>query len=161
MPRYSTVTSIYTGLPGLARTAKHDGIIQQHADRIAGRIRGYVGSRYAVGGWTSTSSTPQQIRDWSDGLTTQLTMRSLYTQEAQNVNEWVNEWAETIMESLELVRSGELKVIDDNGTEVSQAATRSYVHGNRSSYPTVFDVDTVTAWDVDSDLIDDISTNRQ
>src|SRR3972149_6862014 len=94
MARYSTSTSIYMALPGLSNTEQTKNIIQYHADRVSGLVNSYVGTHYQVSGWTTTASTPQMILSISDRLTSMYVMRSVYTQDAQNANEWVEQLGE-------------------------------------------------------------------
>lgn len=160
MARYSTSTSIYLVLPGLANTDLNTQLIQLHADRISGMIGGYVGARYSVSGWTTASATPQMIQSISDRLASQATMRSLYTQDAQNANEWVNELGEQALEELKMIAKGELAVIADSGSEAARATLRNFVRGSRKDYTPVFDLDDATSWVVDPDLLTQINSDR-
>ena len=160
MPRYSTSTSIYVILPGLPNTTTNTTLIQQHADRVSGLIGSYVGRWYTVSGWTTAASTPQEVQECSDGLTAQRTMRSLFTRDAQNKNEWVDDWAKQAMKWLSAVSEREAVILDSTGAESPLASTGKLIMGTRGSYTPIFDVDTATAWSIDSDLIDSIDSDR-
>lgn len=160
MPRYSTTTSIYTMLPGLVATSTNDSLIQQHADRVGGMIDSYVGRWYAVSGWTTASSTPQSVQLWSDALTAQLTMRSKFTADGQNKNEWVKELADQAIKDLEGIRDRELIIIDSTGTEASLATVSALVTATRHRYTPIFDVDSELNWKVDPDLKTQIESER-
>jgi len=136
-------------------------MIRLHADRIGGLIDSYVGKKYDVSGWTSSSSTPQIIQSISDRLVSQYTMRSVFTQEGQNVNEWVNELADTAMDELKSIASGDMVILDSNGSEASKPSRANSIRGNRKDYTPVFDVDKDTSWSMDGDLNDAIQDSRQ
>ena len=158
--RYSTFTSIYVMLPGINKTNPNDILIQQHADRISGKINSYVGRCYNVSGWTTAALTPQAIQLWSDALTAQLTMRSKFTSDGQNRNEWVNELAKDALEDLEKVREKDLKIFNSDGTEATLVSGSSSVQSTRKDFTPIFDVDKDINWVVDPDLIDSIADDR-
>ena len=160
MARYSTSTSIYTMLPGLPNTTTTTTLIQQHADRISGTIEGYVGRWYAVSAWTSASTTPQIIQDISDAITAQKTMRSIFTKDAQNRNDWVNDLAEQAVDDLKAINEQKLMVFDSTGAEASRQPSGAFVSSTRGTYTPIFDLDSDTSWGTDSDLRDQIESER-
>lgn len=160
MARYSTVTSIYTMLPGLATSTAYTNLITQHANRVGGLIEGYVGRWYKFSSWTTSAATPQIIQQISDAKTAQLTMRSIFTKDGQNRNEWVNELAEQAQKDLEAINSQKLMVFDSDGSESSRQASASFVTATRKDYTPVFDMDKETGWGVDDDLLDKIDSER-
>lgn len=160
MGRYSTATSIYRMLKGVPSTTANTQLIQQVADRASGIIDGYVGRWYSVAGWTSSSSTPQIIQSISDRLVAQQTMRYLFTKDGQNKNEWVEELGAQAREDLQAIMKQDLIVLDSTGTEATRASTAPLIEGTREQYTPVFDLDDESAWTVDSDLTDDISSDR-
>lgn len=160
MPRYSTTTSIYTMLPGLPTSTANDSLIQQHADRAGGQIDAYVGRWYDVSGWTTSATTPQSVQMWSDAITAMLSMRSRFTQDAQNKNEWVSDLAEQAYKDLKMVADQELVIMDSTGTESGRAATAVLVEATREQYTPIFDIDRDLNWKEDPDLLDDISSDR-
>lgn len=155
---YSTNTSIYTILPGLTNNSTTTDIINQHIARIAGKIDSYVIGRYNTVGWTSASSTPQIIQQISDALVTKWTMKSLFTRDGQNRNEWVEEFAKEAKEDLEKISKGELAVTL-NGAEESESAS-SQIDSTRKDYTPIFDVDSDLDHAIDNDLLDDIGDDR-
>lgn len=160
MGRYSTTTSIYRMLPGLNDSPSSDLLIRQHADRVGGIIDSYVGRWYAVSGWTAASATPQQIQAYSDAITAELTMRSVYTQDGQNQNAWVTALSDRAWADLKLIQEQKLLVMDSDGTEADLSARGAFVSGSHSAYTPVFDMDAPESWAVDADLTRDIGADR-
>ncbi len=160
MARYSTTTSIYQMLPGLPTSTANDTLIQQYADRVGGLVDGYVGRWYKTSEWTTTASTPQIVLQISDGLVAMHTMRSKFTRDAQNRNEWVDDLGNQAIKDLEGIRDQKLIVLDSTGSESSRAVTATLVEATRETYTPVFDLDADTGWSVDVDLLDDISSDR-
>ncbi|MDI6756440.1 MAG: hypothetical protein QME32_00290 [Endomicrobiia bacterium] len=147
-------------LPGLTTSTSSDALIQQYADRVAGLVDGYAGRWYDVGDWTTSSSTPQIILQISDSLVAQAVMRSRFTKDGQNRNEWVEDLGRQAIKDLEAIRDQKLIVLDSTGGEAGRASTAPLVEGTRENYTPVFDIDADTAWTIDSDLSDDIADER-
>lgn len=160
MPRYSTTTSIYTMLPGIASTGPRDALITQNANRVGGIIDSYVGRWYKISNWTTTATTPPVIQEISDALTAEKTMRSLYTKDGANKNEWVEEQAKQAWSTLKAISKQELMVFDSDGSESERQPSGAFIQSTHGDYTPIFDVDTDTAWKVDSDREDDISDAR-
>lgn len=160
MPRYSTITSIYQMLPGLPTSTANDSLMQQYADRVSGLIDGYVGRWYAVSGWTTASATPQIIQQISDNLIAMNTMRSKFTKDAQNKNEWVEDLGSQALKDLEAIRDQKLIVLGSTGSEAARASNAALIEATHESYTPIFDVDSDTGWGVDADLLDDIAADR-
>lgn len=160
MARYSTTTSIYQMLPGLSTSTSNDALIQQYADRVAGLVDGYVGRWYSVGGWTTSSATPQIVLQISDSLVAQAVMRSRFTKDGQNRNEWVEDLGRQAVKDLEAIRDQKLIVLGSTGSEASRADTATLISGTHREYTPIFDIDADTAWAVDIDLADDIADDR-
>ena len=97
---YSTSTSIYTMLPGLTNNSANTAIINQYNTRVKGKIGNYVIGLYNPANWTSAGSTPPGIIQISDSIVAMWTMRSLFTRDGQNVNNWVAELGHQALEDL-------------------------------------------------------------
>lgn len=147
-------------IPGLPSSIANDTLIQQFGDRIGGLIDSYVGRWYNVASWTTASSTPQVVLQISDSLVAMWIMRSRFTKDAQNKNDWVEDLGNQAIKDLEAIRDQKLIVLDSVGSEVSRATTAPLVEATRETYTPIFDVDSDTGWAVDGDLLDDIADER-
>lgn len=157
MTTYSTEASIRIMLPGLRDNSTTTDIISQYNSRVAGKIDAYVFNRYDPIGWTSSASTPQLIQQISDALVAKNTMKSLFTSDGQNRNDWVGTLAEEALEDLEKIRKGELP-LTLNGAEASGRTVE--IDATRKEFTPVFDMDNDLSDVVDPDLLDDINNDR-
>ena len=155
---YSTSTSIYTMLPGLSTSAANTAIIDQYITRVAGKIDGYVINRYSPAGWTSAASTPPGIIQISDAITSMWTMRSLYTRDGQNINEWVAELGEQALKDLDKISSGEISLANSSS---EREGINTQVESTTEDYTPIFDIDESENWIEDPDQLDDISNDRE
>lgn len=148
-------------LPGLNNTSQNDQLISQYADRSGGIIDGYVGTWYDISLWTTAAGTPQMVLQISDALTAQMTMRSLFTRDGQNKNDWIKEIAEQAIKDLEGIKKREIRLYDSSGSEATRRASGNFVTSTRAAYKPVFDMDSDLSWKIDTDLLDKISGDRK
>lgn len=156
---YSTSTSIYTMLPGLNTSAANDAIINQYKDRVKGKIDNFIIGLYDPSGWTSASSTPPGITQISDAIIAMWIMRSLFTRDGQNKNDWVEELGKMAIMDLKKIASGELKLADNSGKRVNTSI--QMIESTTEDYHPVFDIDEPEDWTLDSDQLEDISDDRE
>jgi phage gp36-like protein len=155
---YSTNTSIYTMLPGLNTSAANTAIIDQYITRVAGKIDNYVINRYSPGGWTSASSTPPGIIQISDAIVAMWTMRSLFTRDGQNRNEWVDDLGGQALKDLNKIANGEISLADNSSGRESE---NTQIESTTEDYHPVFAIDEPEDWEIDPDQLDDISDDRE
>lgn len=156
---YSTSTSIYTMLPGLNTSAANTAIIDQYKDRVAGKIDNFVIGLYDPSGWTSQSTTPPGIIQISDAIVAMWTMRSLFTRDGQNKNDWVEELGKMAGMDLKKIASGELKLADNNSKRIKMAI--QLVESTTEDYSPTFNLDSSENWETDPDQLDAISDDRE
>lgn len=160
MSRYTTDTSIYLMLPGILSSTANNSLISLYVDTVGGVVDSYVGRWYQVTGWTSPTTIPGAVIDASNALVTARTMRSIYTKDAQNKNEWVDDWEKRAYTFLEGVRDQELIILGPAGTESPKATTATLVEATREDFTPIFDIDSDLSWKEDSDLLDEIAGER-
>ena len=154
---YSTNTSIYTMLPGLNTSAANTAIINQYITRVAGKIDNYVLNLYNPSGWTTAASTPPGIIQISDALVAMWSMRSLYTRDGLNINDWVADLGEQALKDLEKIANGEISLADNSSKRVS---INTQVESSTEDYMPIFNLDESENWEIDSDQLDDIADDR-
>jgi len=155
---YSTSTSIYTMLPGLNTSAGNTAIIDMYNSRIAGKINNFIIGLYNPSGWTSASSTPPGIIQISDAVVAMWTMRSLFTKDGQNKNDWVEELGKMAIMDLKKIGTGDLKIADNNSKIIPMVSQQ--IESTTEDYHPVFDIDEPEDWTIDSDQLEDISDDR-
>ena len=163
MGRYATSTSISLLLPNwlASNTTTSDtygtDIWSAAADRAEGEVNSYLTARYDPSGWTTTA-IPPLVRKLSEDLACYYSQRGSSTQDSQIKNRNLEEWKQT-METLSLLRSGDLKLAFTDGSLVG-GRTDARMVSNTESRAHIFALDDERSWDVDADTLDDIDTER-
>lgn len=160
MSRYTTDTSIYMMLPGIASSTANNSLISMFVDTVSGEIDSYVGRWYEVTGWTSPSTIPGAVIRACNSLVVAQTMRSLYTKDAQNKNEWVDDQEKRAYQWMEGVRDQKIVILGPAGSESTRAATAKLVESTRENFTPIFDLDRDLNWGEDQDLMDEIAGER-
>ena len=155
---YSTFTSIYTMLPGLNTSAANTAIINQYITRVTGKINSYVIDLYNPASWTTATSTPPAIILISDAITAMWTMRSLFTRDGQNRNEWVADLGAQALKDLDKISKGEISLANNSSTKET---TNTLIESNTEDYTPIFNIDESEDWIIDADQLDDISDDRE
>lgn len=163
---YCSITAIYAMLPKLPATSTATGYTQcvatidVHIRRVDGLINGKCARRYSVP-FTSTA-VPPFIRTIAEDITCYYTMRSFYSQDAQNKNEWVEEHKNNALEFLNEIQKGDIDLVDTSGSAVpvQEDEIVDQVSSNTMNFQPFFDIDDSLEWKFDEDQEDNISANR-
>jgi len=155
---YSTSTSIYTMLPGLTNNSATTAIINQYNTRVKGKIGNYVIGLYTPANWSNAASTPPGIIQISDSIIAMWTMRSLFTRDGQNVNNWVAELGKQALEDLKKIADGEITLVNNSG---GLETTKTQIQSSSEDYTPIFDLDEPEDWIIDTDQLDTISDDRE
>lgn len=155
MGRYATTTSISDLIPNflIGNTTTSDtagtAMFSKHIDRAEGIVNTYVSARYSL----PFTTVPPVLITLSEDLACYFAVRSAYTQDGQNKNQYYPEykWA---MEQLDSIRKGEIKLTLTDGSEVTGDTSNRYI-SSTENYTPVFGIDNPENWKVDPDLIDD------
>jgi phage gp36-like protein len=161
---YCSITAIYDMLPKLPDTNTSAGYTQcaatidTHIRRTDGLINGKCARRYSV----PFDPVPPFIRTIAEDITCYYTMRSFYSQDAQNRNEWATEHKDNALEFLDEIMSGDIDLVDTSGSAVpvQEDEIIDQVSSNTQDYQPYFDIDSDMEWKFDEDLEDEISANR-
>jgi len=162
---YSSLTSIITIVPDLPNTGTSNGysttvqVVERHITRADAVINSKIAKRYSV----PITPTPPFLAQLSEDITTYFTYRSFYRQDNHNKLDYFEELKEDAFSDLEKIREGELDLIDTSGSlipEATSSLTTSMVDSTDIDHQPFFDVDDVSDWKFDNDLIDDIKDKR-
>jgi len=160
MSKYTTYTSIFTG------------ILSQHTVTTFGTasaiecldegercIDGFIARRYDVSSFTSTAEVPL-LKNINNHLTGYYLLRANFTNDGQNINEWVNEFYQRAIEKLEQLRDRKIDLVDSDGDLISERGlTSKYVSSTKDYHPT-FDEGPVLDQLVDPDKTEDIADEK-
>ena len=78
---------------------------------------------------------------------------------ANDRNEYADDY-KSAKDMLAMLAKGEIKLTDTAGSELPQIVSAK-MHGNKSDYAPVFDMDDEQSWGVDSAELDDIAKLRK
>lgn len=163
---YSTATSILVVLPGFPQTTTSEGysettvLLDKHISRADSLINGKIAERYDVSNFTS--DVPPLVRLLSEDITSYYAMRSQFSGDNQNRNEWIDKY-EMALDELNEIRDGKASLVNTAGSLISERETSSSdgrVDSNTEDWTPAFDVDDTLDQKFDSDRLDDIAGNR-
>ena len=117
-------------------------------------IDSYCSSVYT----TPFATVTKMIEAMSIDLTCYYVMRSLYSSDSQNINEWIEKYNE-VKEMLKDIKNGKLQLIDDSGNDLSRSTDR--VRSNTSDYVPEANIDSIELWDRSGSRLDDIADDRE
>lgn len=163
---YCSATAIYTALPLLPDTSTASGysecasIIDLHIRRADGLINGKCARRYSLP-FTSTA-VPPFIRTIAEDITCYYVYRSLFTQDAQNKSEYLEELKNDAMANLDAIMNGDVDLVDTNGSAVPVLTDEleDHISSNTQDAQPFFDIDDSTDWKFNDDLEDTVSNAR-
>jgi len=148
---YSTAAKVRELLQGVL--ASNDTMIGNMITRADSIIDSKVGLKYSV----PFATTPPVIETISTELAAYFVMRTLFTQDSQNKNEWITTFKECIKQ-LDMIAEGSMAVLDSAGAQL--AFSGDPVTSDTKDYAPVFNMDEIENQGIDPDLTDDIADER-
>lgn len=161
MGNYATTTSISELIPnfltGNTTTADPNGesMFSRHIDRAESIINTYITARYSL----PLSPTPPVLRTVAEDLACYFAVRSAYTQDGQNKNQYYPEY-KTAMQLLEDIQKGVIKLALTDGSDVPSVSNNRFI-SSTENYSPVFGTDDPENWKVDADLVKDQQDARE
>jgi len=164
---YSRYKNILNILPLAPQTSTSNGwtstvnTIDRHIKRADALINGYIASRYDVSNFCTIGSVPPLIELLSEDISTYYLMRSEFSNDNQNVNEWVEKYEDAI-ETLKDLSKGELNLTDKDGNliDTNETSTIGIIQGTTDNFSPTFDEGDVLNWKVSNDKLSDIEDNK-
>lgn len=165
MSRYATSTSISLLLPnwlsGNTTTSDSYGkdVWSMSADQAEAEVNAALVARYDPSTWTSTGTPaiPPLVIKLTQDLACLYAVRAAMTQDSQIKNPNIDEW-QRAKDTLDQIRDGLVKLAYTDGSLVPSRSSNRIT--SSTNYAHIFALDSETNWDVDSDQIDDIDSER-
>lgn len=160
MGSYATTSSLSELIPnflsGNTTTSDVGGtsLFSRHIDRAESVVNTYITARYSL----PISPVPPVLRTLSEDLACYFAVRSAYTQDGQNTNQYYPEYKEAI-KTLQALQKGEIKLSYTDGSTVPVATSNRYI-SSTENYTPVFGADDPENWKVDTDQVDDQAAAR-
>lgn len=166
MGRYATTTSISLLLPNwlVSNTTSSDtygtSVWSISADQAEAEVNAAIVARYDPSSWTSTGSPaiPPMVIKLTQDLACLYAVRAAMTQDSQIKNPNLDSW-ERAHDTLKQIQDGIMKLAYTDGSLVPTRSS-SRIVSSHAGYAHIFALDNEKNWGVDSDQLDDISTER-
>jgi len=162
-----TATDLLIQIPNLPQTSTVGGysntveVIKKHIPRASSIINGKIVRRYDISAWTQTT-VPPTLKSICEDIVTYYSLRSLFSGDNSNINEWTEKYYDPAMDELKMIQEGEVDLYNSAGSLIAERSTTgdAKVESNTEDYSPTFGEDKHTSWAVDSDKLDDISDDR-
>lgn len=150
---YTTTARIRILLKGVTTTAMSDSDVTSFITKADDLINSKIGNRYTV----PFGTTPPVIQGFSEDIASYYIMRTLFTRDSQNKNEWIEDFKAAIA-SLNAIRDGKQVVLDSSGNEL--ARIEEEVSSNTKDFVPTFGEDDAEDQQVSGGKLDEISDER-
>ena len=151
---YTAATNVRELLQGVTAAAMDDTRMGTFITRAENIINAKIGGIYTV----PFVVVPPIIKTLSEEIAAFLVMRTLFTDDSVNKNDWILLFKES-MKLLEEIASGKVTLVNAAGTPIAEQT--GALSSNNSGYAPVFDMDDILNSEVDADMIDAISENKE
>lgn len=148
MGNYATTTSISELIPNFlsqnTTTADKVGtaLFSRHIDRAESIVNTYIVARFDL----PLSPVPPVLRTLTEDIACYFAVRSAYTQDGQNKNQYFTEYKEAL-KILEKLQKGEINLSNTDGSDVPSISTR--YSSSTEGYTPIFGIDNPENWKVD------------
>lgn len=150
---YCTAAQIRKRVVGVTVAVMDDTDVGTHITRADNLINARISNRYSV----PFTTVPPIVETLSIEISAYFVMTTLFTNDSQNKNEWVEVFKASI-ETLKNISDGKIEIIDSDGNAVTSRVQS--IKSTMQGHTPVFDLDSSENWAVDSDLQDEISDAR-
>lgn len=144
---YTTAQKVRNLLVGVGTEIMSDEQINEFIKDAESIVNSFLSSKYSV----PFIEVPDIIETITKNYAAYFVMRTLYSQEGKNENEWVESFKSLADELLN-------KIIND---EISLRVNKDTIMSNTSNYSPIFDLDEETNWEVDSKRYNEILNKRK
>ncbi|MCW8830736.1 MAG: DUF1320 domain-containing protein [Gammaproteobacteria bacterium] len=157
---YCTATQVRDVLSGVNTSVMTDEAIENKIAYAESIINAYVAWRYNV----PFSTTPALIETICIDITAYYVMRTLFTRDNVNTNEYIYEFLLKHLNTKEKtgtlydLQNGDISLTLPDGS--SPPASTEVFDSNITNYVPTFDVDGVLDWEVSSERLEDIANDR-
>lgn len=153
MVEYCVPAQIRKRLIGVSPAVMSDSDIRTHIIRAENLINVRISNRYRV----PFTIVPPIVETLAIEISSYFIMTTLFTDDSQNKNEWVAVFKESI-QTLKDIADGKIEIIDSVGNPLDSRVQS--VQSSMQNYTPVFAMDEVEYQKIDSDLLKNISRER-
>jgi hypothetical protein len=125
-------------------------------------VNKYISKRYDIGSFNTTSTA---IPPLVTSLAETLTEGYMYHRMSRGGKEWMTRAKDLIKQAtdnLQLISDYKMDLVDSSGDRINDLSTGSYqLLSTTTKYSNTFNEDDSLNWEVDTDKLDDISSERE
>ena len=153
---YATATNTILNLPVFPQTATTANftntvaVVNSHITRAETIINGKISSRYFVSTFQTSTTLPPLLTTLTEDIAGYYTIRSFFSADNQNVNEWGEKFQEA-MELLEDIRDGKMDLVGPDLNIISGTSTTMTVESSTQDFSPTFSEDDILQSEVDQD----------
>lgn len=157
---YCSQTQVETYLIGynVSNTATLSIVTDSISDS-KNEIDKFLCGRYDVSVWSTVTSTPPLVQSLSKWLASSYVMEAISKGSKESLAR-VDRLQKRVMQNLEQLASGELKLTDSTGNVIDQIADAESVYSTTDNYSNTFNEDSPFRWKADKTKLEDISSER-
>jgi len=112
MADYGTVEGVFVLFPKVGSVATvTSAVVSNYLGRAESRINLRIAHLHTI----PVTCAPPALGDLSETLTMAMILRRFYTQEKENVSEWVDAWFKEVNEELKLIATGSASLVCSGG----------------------------------------------
>lgn len=154
--RYTTSTTLYgNAIYGLTSTIIPTSVVDYHIQQAEAQIDSYLCKQYVL----PFSSVPPMVSRIANDLSAYNVLNYLYSQQNQNVNDWVKGLGETNIEMLKALSVDDMRLTYETGSQPTMYLDISMAT-NMEDIPLVANMDNVMNWGVSTSLENQIFDDR-
>lgn len=150
---YTTADKVRKLLLGIDATVMDDSDVEAHIVNADAQINSYIGTVYSL----PVSATAPLLEKLSGEIASYLIMRTEFTQDSQNISEYLSEYEKAI-KTCEEIRDGKMLLVDSSGNELAKDG--NLFSSNTKDFHNTFDMDDPEKQNIDTQLLDEIATER-
>ncbi len=153
---YSEATATISLLPGMPQTSASAGyslnvsLLTDHITRADNLINAKIASRYDI---SSFSTNPSLLILLSQDISSYYLMRSQYSSDDQNLNEWTMKFKESIA-ILDQIRNGDMDLVGEDSALISEDNRKDTITSSTEDFDPTFNEGPGLNQQIDSTKLD-------
>lgn len=162
MGTYCTTTSLDTIMIGVNFDTATTALATKMITHAENEVNKYLSKRYDISGSTfqTTTSIPPLVTSLTERLAEGYTWKAISRGSKESLTRG-KDLIKDVIENLKMIADYKLDLLDTSGSVLVDMSNTAYrVLCNTTNYTNTFNEDSELSWAIDSDKLDDISSER-
>lgn len=153
---YATVTDLKRIIPNIEQSTEFDtdSEIEAFISEAEELVNSMLSVRYTV---PFTGTIPPIITYITVRITAYNMLKTEYTEDGVNINQWVIEYYNKAMKIIDRIIERKMKLVDGSGADLAEVTA---IKTHRGNFTPISDIDDELDHKVDGDLTDEINSER-